>query len=50
MKVMIMKCGKEYYWYKNKIGKQFKVEELSWPGKDYITKAGIIRRADAIEI
>ena len=50
MKVMIMQCARKDYWYKDKIGKQYKVEELSWPDKDYITKQGIIKRADAVEV
>ncbi|MDS1004961.1 hypothetical protein P9J83_15865 [Clostridium sporogenes] len=50
MKVIIMKCCNKDFWYKDKIGKTYKVEELSWPGKDYITKDGIIRKEDAEEI
>lgn len=47
MKVMIMKCNNKDFWYKDKIGKAYKVDELSWPDKDYITSAGIIRKSDA---
>lgn len=50
MKIIIMKCCNKKFWYNNKIGKAYKVEELSWPGKDYITKDGIIRKEDAEEI
>lgn len=50
MKVMIMKCARKDYWYRDKIGKQFKVDGLSWPNKDYITKQGIIKRSDAVEV
>ncbi|WP_163220772.1 hypothetical protein [Clostridium sporogenes] len=50
MKVIIMKCCNKDFWYKDKIGRTYKVEELSWPGKDYITKKGIIRKEDAEEI
>lgn len=50
MKVMIMKCINNEFWYANKIGKTYKVQELSWPNKDCITEAGIIRKKDAIKI
>ncbi len=50
MKVIIMKCSNKELWYKCKIGKTYKVEKLSYPAKDYITKDGIIRKEDAEEI
>jgi len=50
MKIMITKCTNNKFWYANKIGKTYKVQELSWPNKDYITKAGIIKKDDAVII
>ncbi|MBY6900219.1 hypothetical protein [Clostridium botulinum] len=50
MKIIIMKCYNKKFWYNNKIGKTYKVEKLSYPAKDYITKDGIIRKEDAEEI
>ncbi|MET7041057.1 hypothetical protein WBZ18_03540 [Clostridium botulinum] len=50
MKVIIMKCSNKDFWYKNKIGKTYKVEKLTYPAKDYISKDGIIRKEDAEEI
>lgn len=46
MRIIIMKCDNKYFWYSTKIGKTYKVEELSYPSKDYITKARIIRKKD----
>ncbi|WP_196760163.1 hypothetical protein [Clostridium sporogenes] len=50
MKVIIMKCCNKDSWYNNRVGKTYKVEKLSYPTKDYITKDGIIRKEDAEEI
>ncbi|MBA4509157.1 hypothetical protein H1057_14070 [Clostridium sporogenes] len=50
MRVIIMKCSNKDLWYKCKIGKTYKIEKLSYPSKDYITKDGIIRKEDAEEI
>ncbi len=50
MKVIIMKGSSKDLWYKGKIGKTYKVEKLSYPAKDYITKDGIIRKEDAEKI
>lgn len=47
MKIIIMNCDNKYFWYKDKIGKTYKVEQLSWPEKDYITKVGIVRKSDS---
>lgn len=47
MRIIVMKSDNKNYWYKDKVGKVYKVEGESQPGRDsWITKDGIIRKSD----
>lgn len=47
MKILIMSCGNDNSWYKDKVGKTFVAREVK---SGFVTKQGVIEKKDAVVI